>query len=103
MVAAFVAVHATWRYAAVTELRGGGSSGGIRPAASGDAGVMMGAARNQSSPFELPFTIGLVPLLFQNGIWMEDAVTGAAVAKKYGSGCPGCGRLVCCCPDEGKP
>ena len=28
----------------------------------------------------LPVAIGLTPLLFQNGIWMEDAVTGAAVA-----------------------
>ncbi len=27
----------------------------------------------------------------------------AAVAAKYGSGCPGCGRLVCTCPDEEKP
>jgi len=27
----------------------------------------------------------------------------AAVLKKYGSGCPGCGRLVCICPDAGKP
>ncbi len=44
----------------------------------GDLGVMLGAARGKSSPMELPFTIGLVPLLFQNGIWMEDAVTGAA-------------------------
>lgn len=26
-----------------------------------------------------------------------------AVRNKYGSGCPGCGQLVCCCPDEGKP
>jgi NTP pyrophosphatase (non-canonical NTP hydrolase) len=26
-----------------------------------------------------------------------------AVAKKYGSGCPGCGRLVCACPDSEKP
>jgi NTP pyrophosphatase (non-canonical NTP hydrolase) len=26
-----------------------------------------------------------------------------AVLRKYGSGCPGCGRLVCSCPDEGKP
>ncbi|MEN6459608.1 MAG: MazG nucleotide pyrophosphohydrolase domain-containing protein [Thermoguttaceae bacterium] len=28
---------------------------------------------------------------------------GAAVMQKYGSGCPGCGRLVCTCPDAGKP
>lgn len=27
----------------------------------------------------------------------------AAIAKKYGDGCPGCGRLVCVCPDEEKP
>jgi NTP pyrophosphatase (non-canonical NTP hydrolase) len=26
-----------------------------------------------------------------------------AVTQKYGSGCPGCGRLVCTCPDAGKP
>lgn len=26
-----------------------------------------------------------------------------AVREKYGSGCPGCGRLVCECPDAGKP
>jgi NTP pyrophosphatase (non-canonical NTP hydrolase) len=26
-----------------------------------------------------------------------------AVMRKYGSGCPGCGRFVCTCPDAGKP
>jgi NTP pyrophosphatase (non-canonical NTP hydrolase) len=26
-----------------------------------------------------------------------------AVARKYGSGCPGCGKLVCVCPPEEKP
>ena len=26
-----------------------------------------------------------------------------AVAKKYGSGCPGCGQFICVCPDAGKP
>ena len=26
-----------------------------------------------------------------------------AVRRKYGSGCPGCGQLICTCPDEGKP
>ena len=26
-----------------------------------------------------------------------------AVKQKYGNGCPGCGRLVCTCPDESKP
>lgn len=27
----------------------------------------------------------------------------AAIHKKYGSGCPGCGQFVCTCPDAGKP
>jgi len=27
----------------------------------------------------------------------------AAVARKYGAGCPGCGQFVCACPDAGKP
>ena len=26
-----------------------------------------------------------------------------AMLRKYGRGCPGCGRLVCECPDAGKP
>lgn len=26
-----------------------------------------------------------------------------AVRRKYGQGCPGCGHLVCCCADSGKP
>jgi NTP pyrophosphatase (non-canonical NTP hydrolase) len=27
----------------------------------------------------------------------------AAVARKYGTGCPGCGQMVCTCPSEEKP
>lgn len=26
-----------------------------------------------------------------------------AVHRKYGDGCPGCGKFACICPDEGKP
>jgi NTP pyrophosphatase (non-canonical NTP hydrolase) len=26
-----------------------------------------------------------------------------AIARKYGTGCPGCGQLVCCCDNAGKP
>ena len=44
----------------------------------GDMGSILGGLTGQSSPFEFPFTVGLIPLFFQNGIWMEDAVTGAA-------------------------
>ncbi|MEL6106521.1 MAG: hypothetical protein AAFU85_10805 [Planctomycetota bacterium] len=46
----------------------------------GDLGVMLGAAAERSAPFDFPVTFGLVPLLFQNGIWMEDAVSGIAVS-----------------------
>ncbi len=27
----------------------------------------------------------------------------AAITAKYGNGCPGCGHLVCTCPDAEKP
>ncbi len=27
----------------------------------------------------------------------------AAVARKYGLGCPGCGHMACTCPDHEKP
>jgi NTP pyrophosphatase (non-canonical NTP hydrolase) len=27
----------------------------------------------------------------------------AAIARKYGGGCPGCGQLACTCPDAEKP
>jgi len=46
----------------------------------GDLGAIMGGVNGGSSPAEIPVTAGLVPLLFQNGIWMEDAVTAVAVA-----------------------
>ena len=34
---------------------------------------------------------------------VADIDLAAAVQAKYGTGCPGCGQLVCVCPDEGKP
>jgi NTP pyrophosphatase (non-canonical NTP hydrolase) len=27
----------------------------------------------------------------------------AAIARKYGGGCPGCGKYACTCPDAEKP
>ena len=32
-----------------------------------------------------------------------DVDLSQSVVKKYGAGCPGCQKLVCSCPDEGKP
>jgi len=34
---------------------------------------------------------------------VADVDLSAAVKKKYGSGCPGCGALACTCPDAEKP
>ncbi len=45
----------------------------------GDLGQIWGGIEGTYAPFDLPFAIGLVPLLFQNGIWMQDAMVGAAV------------------------
>lgn len=32
-----------------------------------------------------------------------DVDLEAAVARKYGTGCPGCGQRACVCPDAEKP
>jgi hypothetical protein len=45
----------------------------------GDVGAMWGGWVGQDAPFDLPITIGLIPLIYQNGIWMEDAILGAAI------------------------
>jgi len=34
---------------------------------------------------------------------LADVNLNDAVAAKYGSGCPGCSRLVCQCPNDVKP
>jgi len=44
----------------------------------GDLGAMVGGAINKTMPFDLPFTVGIIPLVFQNGIWLEDAFLGFA-------------------------
>ena len=40
----------------------------------GDLGGFGGGASNRYPPFDLPFTFGLIPLVYQNGIWANDAV-----------------------------
>jgi hypothetical protein len=44
----------------------------------GDLGAMWGGVTNRSLPFDLPFAVGVMPLLFQNGVWLEDAFLGLA-------------------------
>lgn len=45
----------------------------------GELGAMLSGWRDKNSKFDLPFAVGLMPLLFQNGVWLEDAFTGLAV------------------------
>lgn len=45
----------------------------------GDLGAMLGGLNHDYSDFDLPVTLGLVPLLFQNGVWALDAMVGGAV------------------------
>lgn len=45
----------------------------------GDLGSMIGGASGTYAPFEAPITAGLIPLFFQNGVWMEDAIVGMAM------------------------
>jgi hypothetical protein len=44
----------------------------------GDLGAMVGGLIRRDTPFDLPVAAGLIPLLFHNGTWLEDAFTGAA-------------------------
>ena len=45
----------------------------------GDLGAILGGLGGHYPKFDLPFAVGLIPLVFQNGIWIEDAFAGAAV------------------------
>ena len=44
----------------------------------GDLGYIWGGFTDQWAPFDLPIVAGKFPLLFQNGVWMNDAVEGFA-------------------------
>lgn len=44
----------------------------------GDLGAIVGGFTNKTLPFDLPFTMGIIPMVIQNGVWMEDAFLGLA-------------------------
>lgn len=44
----------------------------------GDLGAIWGGLSGRDAPFDLPIAAGLMPLLFHNGTWLEDAFTGFA-------------------------
>ncbi len=44
----------------------------------GDLGAIVSGLSDEYTSWDLPFSFGLMPLLFQNGVWVEDAFTGFA-------------------------
>ncbi|WP_417514324.1 hypothetical protein [Minwuia sp.] len=46
----------------------------------GDAGAIAQGFTGRYYKGDYPFSVGLVPLFFQNGLWMNDAVVGGAYA-----------------------
>ena len=46
----------------------------------GDLAAMIAGWTDNYQKFDLAFAAGKMPLLFQNGVWLEDAITGAAVS-----------------------
>ncbi|MEZ5933800.1 MAG: hypothetical protein R3F54_17980 [Alphaproteobacteria bacterium] len=46
----------------------------------GDAGAIWAGLSGSYNGVDLPFTGGFIPLIFQNGVWLEDAFIGGAAA-----------------------
>lgn len=46
----------------------------------GDIGAIQGGLMGEWASYDLPFSFGLMPLFFQNGVWVDDAFTGVAFA-----------------------
>lgn len=44
----------------------------------GDVGAIASGVTGKYTSWDLPVAAGLMPLLFQNGVWVEDAFTGVA-------------------------
>ncbi|MGH8672099.1 MAG: hypothetical protein ACREUA_08720 [Burkholderiales bacterium] len=44
----------------------------------GDLGSISSGLRDEYTSWDLPFAVGLMPLIFQNGIWVDDAFSGVA-------------------------
>ena len=44
----------------------------------GDVGSIWAGFSGEYNTIDLPFAVGLMPLLVQNGVWIEDAFTGVA-------------------------
>jgi hypothetical protein len=47
----------------------------------GDLGQIAAGLTGRYSLFDLPFSLGLMPLHLHSGVWMDDAIAGIAVAR----------------------
>lgn len=45
----------------------------------GDLGRIAAGFSGQDTKSDIPFAVGLIPLLFQNGVWAQDAIIGGAI------------------------
>lgn len=63
----------------------------------------LAAALREGTPDELAAEFADVLAWLTTIANVADVDLTAAVTKKYGSGCPGCGLLVCTCDDSEKP
>ena len=46
----------------------------------GDLGAMLAGFTGEYKSWDMPIAVGLMPLFFQNGVWMDDAFTGVAAS-----------------------
>ena len=46
----------------------------------GDLGNIAAGLTDKYQAFDLPFAVGLVPLIFQNGVWVNSTLTGGAAS-----------------------
>lgn len=67
-----------------------------------EVGELAGALR-QGTPEELAAEFADVLAWLTTIANVAGVDLTAAVSKKYGSGCPGCGRLICNCDNAEKP
>lgn len=63
----------------------------------------LAAALREGTPDELAAEFADVLAWLTTIANVADVDLTTAVTKKYGSGCPGCGLLVCTCDDSEKP
>lgn len=63
----------------------------------------LAAALREGTPEELAAEFADVLAWMTTIANVAEVDLAAAVHKKYGSGCPGCGLLVCTCDDAEKP